>query len=72
MFGGNFSCVMCLLVRYCVSGAPADSLRLKAGEKNRSAPTRATQFGRWDESEKAAGGTRAGINDGLVFTHRFL
>lgn len=33
MFGGNFSCVMCLLVRYCVSGAPADSLRLKAGKK---------------------------------------
>lgn len=57
-------------MRYCVSGTPADSLRLKA-EKNRPAHTHVTQFGGWAEREKAASATKAGINDGLVFTHHF-
>lgn len=71
MFGLNFSCVMCLPMRYCVSGTLADSLRLKA-EKNRSTHIRVTQFGGWAEREKVASGIKAGINDGFGFTHHFL
>lgn len=62
---------MCLPMRYCVSSTLADSLRLKA-EKNRSVHSHVTQFGGWAEREKVASGTKAGKNDGLVFTHHFL